>query len=349
MGRAFGKAAAALVIAFALEALGPSADATEVVRLSLPVACEPGRTCFVQHYVDVDASPGARDFACGRVTYDGHDGVDIRLLSAAAAAAGVDVLAAADGVVLRARDGMTDAFAREVGRRAITDRECGNGVVVAHAGGLETQYCHLLKGSIAVKAGQPVVRGAPLGRVGYSGLADFAHLHFVVRRAGRVVDPFSGLAGGKDASTGKSCLAAAASAPRHPGSMWAAEVASTLAYRSADVIQTGFSTAIPGWAGLERDHGAVAAATPRGPALVLFVRAINLAEGDIIRFAMVGPEGFKLDYASPPLDRSKAIFVGGAGRRLTAAKWPSGAYQGTVAIQRGGRTIAFAVAEHAMP
>jgi hypothetical protein len=42
-------------------------------------ACELGKICFVQNYVDVDPGPAALDFTCGSATYDGHKGIDIRL------------------------------------------------------------------------------------------------------------------------------------------------------------------------------------------------------------------------------------------------------------------------------
>ncbi|MDG2570956.1 hypothetical protein P7L87_25725, partial [Vibrio parahaemolyticus] len=43
------------------------------ISLRLPVACEIGRTCFIQHYVDRDPSPAASDYQCGTLTYDAHD------------------------------------------------------------------------------------------------------------------------------------------------------------------------------------------------------------------------------------------------------------------------------------
>jgi hypothetical protein len=322
--------------------------AAETVRLSLPVGCEIGRTCFVQYHVDVDPSPEVRDFACGRASYDGHEGVDFRLLSAASARSGVDVLAAADGRVLRARDQMPDAFAREAGRATVSDRECGNGLVVAHDGGLETQYCHLLQGSIAVAAGQPVKRGAVLGKVGYSGLADFAHLHFTVRRYGRVLDPFTGLSGGRNAEAGRTCRHSDAIG-QPPGSLWQPTAAQLLAYRPTEIIQAGFAAAIPNWAVLEHDHARVAAVTATSSGLVLFARLINLAAGDRVQFAVGGPGGFRVDHVTPPLESAKAIYVAGAGKRLTATRWPAGQYHGTVEVQRDGRTVASAKAEFQLP
>ena len=36
--------------------------------LAFPLACQIGRTCEVQHYVDRDPGPGVRDYKCGRRT-----------------------------------------------------------------------------------------------------------------------------------------------------------------------------------------------------------------------------------------------------------------------------------------
>ena len=52
------------------------------IKLSFPMACELGKSCFVQSYVDLDETAGEQDFACGSATYDGHDGTDFRVLSA---------------------------------------------------------------------------------------------------------------------------------------------------------------------------------------------------------------------------------------------------------------------------
>ncbi len=322
--------------------------AAEPQPLTLPIRCDLGRTCFVQHHVDVDPTPAVRDFACGRASYDGHDGVDFRILSAMAAKTGVEVLAAARGRVLRVRDRMPDAFAREKGRSGITDRECGNGLVVAHPDGLQTQYCHLLQGSIAVTPGQVVEQGAVLGKVGYSGLADFAHLHFTVRRSGRVLDPFTGLPGGKNAEPAATCSKPTGNS-LPSGSLWGPATARQLAYRPAEVIQAGFAAAIPSWAALEQDHTRFPAASPVSPGLVLFARVINLAAGDRLHLAVEGPGGFRVDHTTSPLDRGKAIYVAGAGKRLTAKRWPPGRYRGAIEIQRDGRTIATTSAEVELP
>ena len=64
---------------FLLIACHQGASSESELRLSLPVAFEIGIACNIQNYVDQDPGPGARDYTCGRLTYDGHKGIDFRL------------------------------------------------------------------------------------------------------------------------------------------------------------------------------------------------------------------------------------------------------------------------------
>ena len=101
------------------------------------------------------------------------------------------MLAAAAGVVKAVRDGVADVNVRVIGFGSVAGHECGNGVVIAHDGGWETQYCHLAKGSVRCTTGERVETGTPLGLVGLSGQTEFPHLHFSVRHNGATVDPFA--------------------------------------------------------------------------------------------------------------------------------------------------------------
>ena len=65
----------------------------------------------------------------------------------------------------------------------------GNRVTVRHADGLETSYNHL--SSQLVTAGQRVTTSTVVGRVGSTGLSTGCHLHFMVRRHGRLADPMT--------------------------------------------------------------------------------------------------------------------------------------------------------------
>lgn len=313
---------------------GDAAVAADRPEFSLPVTCDPRATCFIQNFVDLDAGPGVRDFACGAATYDGHSGVDFRVLSAAATASGVPVLAAADGVVKGRRDGVSDIFIRDNKAAVIKGRECGNGVLLDHGNGWETQYCHLKQGSIGVAEGQSVKQGDRLGDVGFSGKADFAHVHFSVRKDAKVIDPFL-----PDAVDG-----ACRKDPKATG-LWKPEVLAKFAYKSGEIIGAGFAGGPPTLDALEKDHGNVVAASATAPALIFYGRFINLLGGDRLRVVIDGPGGSFTEELTEPLERNKASYMTFAGKKRTISAWPPGRYQGRVEIVRDGAVIATRVAE----
>ena len=320
------------VLTAVLAAVPASAD--DRPQLSLPLICEPHRTCFIQSYVDLDPGPGVQDYACGSATYEGHAGVDFRILSAAAAAPGVPVVASADGTIKGVRDGVTDIFARENKAGDIKGRECGNGVLIDHGSGWETQYCHMKQGSLRVAKGQAVKRGDRLGDIGFSGLADFAHVHLTVRHDGKVIDPFL-----PDATAG-SCQQDSKSA-----GLWKAEVAAAFPYTNSEIIGFGFAGEAVDLNALEKDHGAIAALTTTSPGLIFYGRFINLLEGDRIRVVANGPGGSLAEELSLPLEHSKATYISFAGQKRRAAPWPAGRYEGRVEIVREGAVVAAKVGE----
>jgi hypothetical protein len=282
-------------------------------RLAWPVACRLGTDCEIQHYIDRDPSPAARDYACGTRTYDGHDGVDIRLPDMAAQRRGVAVLAAAAGRVLRVRDGMADVSVRTTGAGAVKDVECGNGLVIAHAGGFETQYCHMAKGSLLVKPGDTVKAGTPLGRIGLSGDTEFPHLHFTVRKDGKVADPFA--------------YGAPAGACGGGRSLWAR----TPAYEARVVVNAGFADAAPtldSVVGGELHPPAAAAG-----ALIAYVRAIGLKAGDVQAMVLRAPDGsVMVQQKAEPLPRNQDVRLMFIGKRRPARGWAKGRYQASYTV-----------------
>ncbi|GAA0782310.1 M23 family metallopeptidase [Roseibium denhamense] len=303
-------------------------------RIGLPVDCQLGKDCFVQNYVDLDPGEEARDVLCGAATYDGHKGTDFRSLNTKVE---MDVLASANGVVKALRDGEPDRLVTNAEERAaVSGKECGNGVVIAHQDGWETQYCHLRMGSVAVRQGQEVTVGQKIGTVGYSGLAAFPHVHLSVRRKGAVVDPFIGQAV-NPAEAMAACSVAGGRSVSPDTSLWPDLSAKLLADARGVVIETGFSDRP--LASLDLEKGTVREPGRDASALVFFTRLINLAQGDLVRLEVTGPGGFSVENTGEPMDRSKAQWVAFAGKRLTAAAWPAGAYTGKVSLIRNGQTI----------
>jgi hypothetical protein len=289
---------------------------------ALPAACVLGEECFVQNYVDMDATAGAADFSCGGLTYDGHKGTDIRLKNYVVMAQGVDVLAAAPGTVLRFRDGMDDVSVRDIGLEAVKDRMAGNSVIIDHGDGWVTQYAHLKKGSIVVTPGQQVAAGDKLGEIGLSGNTEFPHLHFEVRHNEQPVDPFTDEAMGAGCGTAKQ-------------SLWQ----SPLAYQATGLLNMGFSTVKP-----EADaarHGAYAATavTRESPALVFWVDFFGLQAGDKVVQQLIGPDGTAVAGSDEPAAKAKVQFFSFVGKKRPAEGWPSGSYRGVIRVLRGDKAV----------
>lgn len=291
--------------------------------LEVPIACDMGRACQIQSYVDRDPGAAAKDYRCGLRTYDGHNGVDFRVPDMAAQRRGVDVLAAAAGRVTRLRDGVPDISFRAPGAPPVAGRECGNAVVIDHGGGWETQYCHLARGSLRVKSGQAVRAGEPIARVGLSGMTEFPHLHLRLSRQGAVVDPFGAGPGCGDQA-----------GPGH----WTPAAAARLAYRTGLVLNAGFAAAPVVMGDVEA--GGMTVPDARSPNLLAYARMIGLQKGDQLALTLTGPGGAVLAQSrTAPMDRDKAQYLAYAGKRRTAPSWPAGTYRARVQVLRGGKAV----------
>lgn len=293
----------------------------EAPRLGPPIACAIGETCWIQQYVDHDPSAGVLDYACGGQTYDGHDGTDIRIRDTASRA---DVIASAAGTVKAVRDGVDDKLMKSSeDRAAVARRECGNGVLIDHGQGWETQYCHLRKDTIAVTAGDRVVMGQRLGEVGYSGMAAFPHVHLALRKDGRDIDPFR-----PAGATQQRCGIA-------DDALWVEDARAALVYQPGAIIASGFA---PGAVEKEQlESGETAGTAPGGgwPAIVAYGWAINLQAGDEVTIELDGPDGLSA-INTAKLDRAKADYMLFAGKKRPPGGWPAGRYAGRLTVRNGG-------------
>jgi hypothetical protein len=282
--------------------------------LSLPIDCEIGAACIVQNYVDRDPGPAARDYHCGFLTYDGHKGTDIRVIDRARYKQGMAVLAAAAGRVRAVRDGMAD------GER-VAGREAGNSVVIQHGDGWETQYAHLRRGSVAVRAGERVQAGARLGLVGLTGQTEFPHLHFEVRQSGRTVDPF-------DAGSRDDCGAAAQS-------LWDGRTRSRLKYLASGVLSAGLAGGPPALTDRDVDTEKTAAFDAAAGAVVFWVHVYGAQAGDTEELRLIGPGGAVLAERRAPVERTQAQRLTYIGKRGSPGGWPAGQYRGEYVLYRG--------------
>lgn len=292
-------------------------------ELQWPVDCTYGKDCFIQNYVDHDPSLGYQDYHCGKLSYNEHRGTDIRLPNLARMKEGVAVRAAAGGVVKNLRDGEADAGMRSPEDPLIKNKECGNGVLLVHPEGWETQYCHLLKGSIAVKAGENVKAGQTLGKIGFSGMTQFPHVHFEVRRQGKVVDPFTG-----EKEKPEGCLTSLSP-------LWDAGLAKQLPYQTSGLLTAGFAPEVPEEKEAAQGKYRSDVFAKDAKLMVLWADLFGVLAGDTVSLRLLGPDGRELVKHQQPYSRNKAQVFLYIGKKLKSAQWEKGRYTGEIAILRG--------------
>jgi hypothetical protein len=298
--------------------------AAGALELSFPLGCTLGQDCYIQQYVDHDPTTGVHDYLCGTLSYDGHDGTDFGIPTLADMDRGVAVLAAADGEVTGIRDDMPDILMGAPGAPDLTGRECGNGVLLRHPDGWETQYCHLREGSVRVAPGDIVRAGDVLGLVGLSGMTEFPHLHLSVRHDGTTVDPFV-------PEGNVACGAPAAD------TLWT----ESLPYAPGGLLALGFADAVPDYAAIKA--GDAIPPPRRETALVLWGYFFGGRPGDVVEIAIDGPAGSIITHTAL-IESKQGLFFRAAGRRAPDGGWPAGRYAGTIRLLREGRTVDTAAA-----
>jgi murein DD-endopeptidase MepM/ murein hydrolase activator NlpD len=147
---------------------------------------------FSAYRDDNRTTSAVKDYKCGSLTYDQHQGTDFR------ADVSTQVYASANGGAYQTYNSCatTGSLTSTCGPGLY-----GNQVRIDHAGtnyydgkGLTTIYAHLEKGTVIGPSS--LLCGAKIGKSGSSGKSSGPHLHFEVRTDGltasTAIDPFSG-------------------------------------------------------------------------------------------------------------------------------------------------------------
>ncbi len=309
-------AAAFCVVAVSMEA--------KAIELGMPLDCVMGQTCMVQNYVDADPEEGAKDFECGPLAYNNHQGTDFRLLNRSEISKGYAALATAAGRVVSTIDNQPDHHFRDAQDDPFG---CGNGVMIDHGGGWVSQYCHLAQGSLKVSRTQTVERGQPLGYVGSSGGTDFPHLHYAIRRFGAVINPYTGVSPtGCDAATAKP--------------LW--DPALKLEYTPSVVFGFGVSGVFPSLEIVKNDHELLTAPEGATDPFYIWLHVLGIKEGDSVRMIAFDPAGkpFASELFKPGEDKTIYLAnIGVAPEDLGTTEWPEGEYTARIMIYDRGKEI----------
>lgn len=308
---------AGILAAVSLTALSTSAKYVLGGGFAIPIDCALGTNCWIVNYPDAGPESASLDFNCNHLTYDGHKGTDFAVRDLAAVRRGVAVVSAAAGQVLRVRDGMSDD-----GSAGVPDgRACGNGMLISHGDGWETQYCHLRKGSVAVRPGELVRRGDRLGMVGMSGHAQFPHVHLTIRRNGTPLDPFTG----REVFSGCGMTGQ---------TLWHDDARP--AYSASQIVAVGFATDSVDMTVIQQDAASPTVLSAGAPALVLWVVTLGIEPGDRLSLRIAGPDGSTVFSRQQKLERTQIRRLDYGGRRLRGKAWAPGVYIGEARLLRPG-------------
>ncbi|MBI1300551.1 MAG: peptidoglycan DD-metalloendopeptidase family protein [Alphaproteobacteria bacterium] len=301
------------------------AIAESETKFIMPVACHYGEECWVVNFVDVDpVDNAAADFKCGPKTYDKHKGTDFALASVRQMNAGVNVLAAADGRVLRFRDTEDDRLKtpEELAEISGANKDCGNGILIDHGNGLQTIYCHLKKDSVVVEAKQKVRAGQHIAQVGQSGVAEFPHLHFGVVWEDGIMDPYTG-------------ALATAGCGQDENSMWHAGL--PLKYEPVVIFDGGFRSTSPDFEAIKRGEENPATLTLNSAAFVFWAGFYNVEKGDEIHLVIKDPDDKIFVERRESMEKNRARQYYFTGRKIGQVQLKAGTYIGTATIKRGAR------------
>lgn len=309
-------------VSFYNKVFAESHEKRDVPQFIFPVACSYGKDCWAVNYVDVNpAQSEAQDFRCNSKTYDGHKGVDFALGSVARMKAGVDVLAAASGKVLRVRDSEDDVLKTKTEQKAIQEakKECGNGILIDHGDGLQTIYCHLKQGSVVVKPKQRVKTGQKIGEIGQSGMAEFPHLHFGVIWEGGVVDPYTGALNTDGCNKKKEPL-------------W--HIGLPIKYDPVVIFDGGFRSSPPDFTAMHKGEENPETLSLSSAAFVFWVGFYNVEVGDEVVLRITDPDGYEFVTQHKTVEKTRARQYYFTGRKIGRVQLKSGVYKGHVTISR---------------
>ncbi len=306
-----------------LPATAPIPSGLEPIKLGMPVDCVLGKDCFIQNYVDMEPGEEAKDFTCGPLAYNNHQGTDFRLRNRAALKRPFSALATASGKVVQVINNRPDHDFEEGAYHAL---DCGNAVMIDHGGGWVSQYCHLAEDSISVRKGERVKAGQPIGDIGSSGGTSYPHLHYAIRARNATIDPFIGVS-----PTG--CEAEAA------GSLWDASI--DMFYAESAVLGFGVTQDFPGIEAVKTGNLPENTDDAYAP-FYIWAHLMGVKKGDTLRFTAFAPEDKIIASERFEIVEDKTIFIANIGVEpadVSLGHWPAGDYEGRFAFYRGGEEI----------
>lgn len=302
------------------------------IQFSKPVDCIMGEECYVQNYIDQQPGLDSQDFQCGTLSYNEQNSIDIRTRDYSKLNEGIKVIAAADGMVIGVRNGLSDYPLKnrekldDKTQQLIASKPCGNGVIIDHGEGWQTQYCHLRRNSIPVKNGQKVKAGAVLGVIGKSGHTTFPHTSVHFKKDGLTVDPYTGT----NIETG--CVE-----PKNAKGLWTDKASNEMAYRETALLGFGLSVEVPNETGARYGNYRIRKMDYDDGPIHTWVDILGVKRDDILAVRIYGHEGSLLVNNEKVFEKNHSVVFQYFGSKMPTAGWPPGNYRIEYLLIRTGK------------
>lgn len=304
------------------------ASSAFALDLGIPISCDYGKNCFIKNYFDHNPEKNQfTDYNCGKLSDDNQISTDFILLNHKVMQEGIGVVAGDSGVVKSVRNDMQDVSVDLIGEETVRGRECGNGIVIEHKRGYETQYCHLKKDSIEVKPGEKVEKGQTIGIVGLSGLTSFPYLQFSVTVDGKPVDPFTG----EDPVTGDT-LVPCGSLDIYP--LWDKKTEKRLKYIYTSLLSIGIVDKVPHAMGAREGKFFREKIYDDSKIMVLWFDLFAVDKNDIAKIILKSPDGTIIKEEDRKFSSDKRQTFQFMGKKADGKKWPLGTYEGQLILTR---------------
>ncbi len=247
----------------------PSDTYASELKFNTPIQCKIGEDCFLLNQLE--------KVGCGQLPFSTKDGVMFIAKHDALVRDGIKILASQNGKVKAVRSNVDDQD-----KSTVSIAPCGNGIIVTHANGYETQYCYLHKDTIKLKKGDKVKEGQELGLMGMSGNINYPAMLFTLKRKNKHIDPFTNNHKSED------CVY------NHDKSLWNPETIKTMIHSETIITNYGFTTEEPEIA--KARNGDYNTMTIAGNTNIIgyFIDLIGVYEGDLIIIEMLSPDGYKI-------------------------------------------------------
>ena len=290
------------------------------IELDMPLKCNYGTDCFIQNYVDttLKQKKQALDYQCSTLTYNGHKGTDFRIKNYKALENNYQIVAAADGIVKAVRNNAEDYEYIKDGS-TVTGKECGNGIVIRHLSGFETQYCHLRKDSIKVRAGAKINSGDLIGIMGMSGKTEFPHLHFEVRKNGKIIDPFLS----EQPVDNLNC-----NSTKNP--IWKKQISDLLQYIPLVILDSGFTDQIPQDSQQASELSLQNNISANSSQLIFWFEIIGIKKDDVLTMVIIDPDNNIIVQNTKKPAKNQARYFQYIGKKNLKLK--AGIYSGQIVI-----------------